>query len=161
MKKKEIKTRDHSERSLPASELRHSKKDLAMKFDRLLLPSLLYILAGVATAQTILEPGPSRAFSINNSGVIAGSASNSDGRIVAFTLKNDKLGYSDEEVRPNGLPEIKFSNNDRGDVVGSKSERDRYRAYALATRTRIRTPVIARSGIRRGIFDQQRRSNGT
>lgn len=91
-----------------------------MKYDRLLLLSALFVLVGVAGAQTVLEPGPSRAFSINNSGAIAGSAVNDDGTVVAFSLKNQKLWYSDEQVLPNGLPETKFSINEPGDVVGSK-----------------------------------------
>ena len=67
-----------------------------------------------------LESGPSRAFSINNSGAIVGSATNPDGKIVAFGLKNDDLWYSAEEVKPNGLPEIKFCINEPGDIAGSK-----------------------------------------
>ena len=67
-----------------------------------------------------LEPGASRAFSINNSGAITGSATNPDGKIVAFGLKNDDLWYSAEEVKPNGLPEIKFCINEPGDIAGSK-----------------------------------------
>lgn len=67
-----------------------------------------------------LNSGTSRAFSINNSGAIAGSAVNDEGKTVAFALKNGNSWYSDEEVRPNGLPEIKFCINDPGDVAGSK-----------------------------------------
>ena len=69
---------------------------------------------------TSLQPGTSRAFSINNSGAIAGSAINSGGRTVAFAMKNQSLWYSDEDARPNGLPEIKFAINDPGDIAGSR-----------------------------------------
>ncbi|TMI62647.1 MAG: HAF repeat-containing protein [Bacteroidetes bacterium] len=69
---------------------------------------------------TSLESGPSRAFSINNSGAIAGSATDPDGKIKAFNLKNNDLWYSTDEVKPNGLPEIKFSINEPGDIAGSK-----------------------------------------
>jgi probable HAF family extracellular repeat protein len=105
----------------PHSKLRRKNiGGITMKYDRLLLLSVLLILAGVAAAQTTLGPGPSKAFSINNSGAVAGSALNSDGMVVAFALKKDKLWYSDEQVLPNGLPETKFSINEPGDVVGSK-----------------------------------------
>jgi len=67
-----------------------------------------------------LETGPSRAFEINNSGAITGSVRNADGRFVAFLLNNNSSWFSEEEVRPNGLPEIKFSINDPGDIAGSK-----------------------------------------
>jgi probable HAF family extracellular repeat protein len=66
------------------------------------------------------ETNFSRGFSINNSGAIAGSVRNTDGKVVAFLVKDSYLWYSDEEVLPNGLPETKFSINDPGDVVGSK-----------------------------------------
>jgi uncharacterized membrane protein len=62
----------------------------------------------------------SRAFSINNSGAIAGSVRNAENKVVVFKLKNNSVWYSDEEVLPNGLPEIKFSINDPGSVAGSK-----------------------------------------
>jgi probable HAF family extracellular repeat protein len=76
----------------------------------------------IPTAKSLasLNSGFSRAFSINNSGAIAGSARNSEGKSVAFVLKNSSLWMSDEEVRPNGLPEIKFAINEPGDIVGSK-----------------------------------------
>jgi probable HAF family extracellular repeat protein len=67
-----------------------------------------------------LESGPSRAFAINNSGAIAGSAVNGEGRTVAFVLKNQNLWYSNQDARPNGLPEIKFAINEAGDVAGSR-----------------------------------------
>ena len=67
-----------------------------------------------------LESGFSRAFSINNSGAIAGSVRNAEGKSFAFILKNDDIWYSGEEVRSNGRPEISFTINDRGDIVGSK-----------------------------------------
>ena len=91
-----------------------------MKYNRLLLQFIIFLLAGAAGAQPSLGPGPSRAFSINESGAIAGSAVNGDGMVAAFALKNNSLWYSEEQVLPNGLPEIKFSINEPGDVVGSK-----------------------------------------
>jgi probable HAF family extracellular repeat protein len=66
------------------------------------------------------ESNFSRGFSINNSGAITGSVRNSDGKVVAFLLKNSNLWFSDEEVSSNGLPEIKFSINDPGDIAGHK-----------------------------------------
>jgi probable HAF family extracellular repeat protein len=69
-----------------------------------------------------LESGFSRGFEINNSGAIAGSLRNADGQTVAFSLKNNQLWMSEEAVRPNGLPEIKFSINDAGDIAGSRVE---------------------------------------
>ena len=67
-----------------------------------------------------LESGFSRAFGINNSGAITGSVRNTEGKVVAFNLKNDSLWYSTSEVSPNGLPEIRFSINEPGDVAGSR-----------------------------------------
>lgn len=62
----------------------------------------------------------SRGFGINNSGTMAGSVRNEAGTVVAFKLSNHGLWLSDEEVKPNGLPEVRFSINDRGDVAGHK-----------------------------------------
>src|SRR5690242_5101288 len=77
--------------------------------------------AGLSQKQyASLESNFSRAFDINNSGAIAGSFRNADGKTLAFVLKNNDLWYSAEEVRPNGLPEIKFCINDPGDIAGSK-----------------------------------------
>ncbi|HKC35716.1 MAG TPA: hypothetical protein VKB95_06625 [Chitinophagaceae bacterium] len=67
-----------------------------------------------------LESNFSRGFGINNSGTMTGSARNSDGKSVAFVLKNNDLWFSSEEVSPNGLPEIRFSINDPGDIAGHK-----------------------------------------
>jgi len=67
-----------------------------------------------------LESNFSRGFGINNSGAMTGSARNSDGKSVAFFLKNSDLWFSSEEVSPNGLPEIRFSINDPGDIAGHK-----------------------------------------
>jgi len=67
-----------------------------------------------------LESNFSRGFGINNSGAMTGSARNADGKSVVFLLKNNTLRFSAEEVSPNGLPEIRFSINDRGDVAGHK-----------------------------------------
>ena len=66
------------------------------------------------------ETNFSRGFGINNSGAMAGSVRNADGKVVAFLLKNDNTWLSDEEVSPNGLPEIRFSINDPGDIAGHK-----------------------------------------
>lgn len=66
------------------------------------------------------ESNYSRAFGINNSGAITGAVRNSEGKVVAFVLKNNNLWMSAEEVASNGLPEIKFSINDRGDIAGHK-----------------------------------------
>jgi len=67
-----------------------------------------------------LESNFSRGFGINNSGTMTGSARNADGKSVAFSLKNNDLWFSVEEVSPNGLPEIRFSINDPGDIAGHK-----------------------------------------
>jgi len=67
-----------------------------------------------------IESNFSRGFGINNSGAMTGSARNADGKSVAFSLKNNDLWFSLEEVSPNGLPEIRFSINDRGDIAGHK-----------------------------------------
>jgi len=67
-----------------------------------------------------LESNFSRGFGINNSGAMTGSARNSDGKSYAFLLKNNDLWFSTEEVSPNGLPEIRFSINDPGDIAGHK-----------------------------------------
>src|SRR5258705_7712511 len=67
-----------------------------------------------------LESNFSRGFGINNSGALTGSARNADGKSVAFVLKNNDLWFSSEEVSPNGLPEIRFSINDPGDIAGHK-----------------------------------------
>lgn len=66
------------------------------------------------------ETNFSRGFGINNSGAMAGSVRNADGRVVAFLLKNNNTWLSDEEVSSNGLPEIRFSINDPGDIAGNK-----------------------------------------
>jgi len=66
------------------------------------------------------ETNFSRGFGINNSGDITGSVRNTDGKVVAFLLKNNSAWFSSEEVSPNGLPEIRFSINDRGDIAGHK-----------------------------------------
>jgi probable HAF family extracellular repeat protein len=62
----------------------------------------------------------SRGFGINNSGALTGSVRNADGKVVAFMLKNNGSWFSDEEVSSNGLPEIRFSINDPGDIAGHK-----------------------------------------
>jgi probable HAF family extracellular repeat protein len=62
----------------------------------------------------------SRGFGINNAGAMVGSVRNEEGNVVAFKLANNGLWLSDETVAPNGLPEIRFAINDRGDVVGHK-----------------------------------------
>ena len=67
-----------------------------------------------------LESNFSRGFGINNSGAMTGSARNAEGKSVAFLLKNDNVWFSSEEVSPNGLPEIRFSINDPGDIAGHK-----------------------------------------
>jgi len=67
-----------------------------------------------------LESNFSRGFGINNSGTMTGSARNTNGKSVAFLLKNNDLWFSAEEVSPNGLPEIRFSINDPGDIAGHK-----------------------------------------
>ncbi|HJW31395.1 MAG TPA: hypothetical protein VJ508_19335, partial [Saprospiraceae bacterium] len=63
----------------------------------------------------------SRGLGINNAGALVGSAKNSSGQVVAFKLSNQGLWLSDEVVMPNGLPEARFSVNDRGDVAGHKA----------------------------------------
>lgn len=72
------------------------------------------------TDAALPESNFSRGFGINNSGVLAGSVRNTDGKVVAFMLKNNFSWFSDEEVSSNGLPEIRFSINDPGDVAGHK-----------------------------------------
>ena len=67
-----------------------------------------------------LESSFSRGFGINNAGALVGSARNEDGISVAFKITQNDIWFSDEEVAPNGLPEAKFSVNDRGDVAGHK-----------------------------------------
>jgi len=67
-----------------------------------------------------LESSFSRGFGINNSGALAGSVRNAEGTTVAFKLTNHDAWYSEEAVAPNGIPEIRFSINDRGDVAGHK-----------------------------------------
>jgi len=67
-----------------------------------------------------LESSFSRGFGINNSGAMTGSVRNTDGKSYAFSLKNNDLWFSSEEVSPNGLPEIRFSINDPGDIAGHK-----------------------------------------
>ena len=66
------------------------------------------------------ETNFSRGFGLNNSGAMAGSVRNAVGKVVAFLSKNDNTWLSDEEVSPNGLPEIRFSINDPGDIAGHK-----------------------------------------
>jgi len=61
-----------------------------------------------------------RGLGINNSGALTGSTRNANGVVVAFKLTNHDLWMSDEEVAPNGPPEIRFSINDRGDIAGHK-----------------------------------------
>jgi len=68
-----------------------------------------------------LESNFSRGFGINNSGAMTGSVRNIDGKSYAFLLRNNDLWFSSEEVSPNGLPEIRFSINDPGDIAGHKS----------------------------------------
>jgi probable HAF family extracellular repeat protein len=67
-----------------------------------------------------LESDFSRGFGINNSGAMAGSVRNEEGTIVAFKMTGHNTWFSEEAVAPNGLPEIRFSINDRGDVAGHK-----------------------------------------
>ena len=66
------------------------------------------------------ESNFSRGFGINNSGAMTGSVRNADGKVVAFAVKNNSTWFSNEEVSPNGLPEIRFSINDPGDIAGHK-----------------------------------------
>ena len=68
-----------------------------------------------------LDAGFSRGMAINNAGMMAGSTRNASGTVVAFRLSQNDLWLSDEEVKPNGLPEIRFAINDRGDVAAHKS----------------------------------------
>lgn len=67
-----------------------------------------------------LESNFSRGFGINNSGALTGSVRNTNGKSYAFALRNNDLWFSSEEVSPNGLPEIRFSINDPGDIAGHK-----------------------------------------
>lgn len=67
-----------------------------------------------------LGQGFSRGMGINNSGAMAGSVRNSNGTVVAFKLTKHELWMSDEAVAPNGMPEIRFSINERGDVAGHR-----------------------------------------
>jgi probable HAF family extracellular repeat protein len=67
-----------------------------------------------------LNPDFSRGLGINNAGAMVGSVRNSTGQVHAFKLTKHDEWLSDEEVSPNGLPEIRFSINDRGDVAGHK-----------------------------------------
>lgn len=62
----------------------------------------------------------SRGLGINNAGAMTGSVRNAAGTVVAFKLTHHDVWYSDEEVSPNGLPEIRFCINDRGDIAGHK-----------------------------------------
>jgi probable HAF family extracellular repeat protein len=62
----------------------------------------------------------SRGFGLNNAGVVAGSVKKPDGTIVAFTATGQNIWYSDEPVASDGLPVIRFSVNDRGEVAGHK-----------------------------------------
>lgn len=68
----------------------------------------------------LLPSGFSRGFGINNAGTMVGSTLNEDGEVVVFKLTQNALLYSDETVAPNGMPEIRFAINDRGDVAGHK-----------------------------------------
>ena len=77
--------------------------------------------AGTTEAALVsLGSGFSRAFGINNSGVITGSVRNTNGKVVAFMLKNNRRHYFSEEVSPNGIPEIRFAINDPGEIAGSR-----------------------------------------
>jgi len=67
-----------------------------------------------------LDPAFSRGLGINNASALVGSTLNSDGMVVAFKLTKNQLWLSDEEVFPNGMPEVRFTINDRGDIVGHK-----------------------------------------
>lgn len=62
----------------------------------------------------------SRGFGLNNSGVVAGTVRNPDGILTVFTLSNQGIWYSDEAVVSDGLPVVRISINDRGDVAGHK-----------------------------------------
>src|SRR5690349_7109963 len=63
----------------------------------------------------VLGDGNSRAFDISNSGSIVGSTKH-DGIVTAFKYAKGDLWYSNEDVSPNGLPEIGFCINERGDM---------------------------------------------
>ena len=67
-----------------------------------------------------LSPFFSRGLGINNAGVMTGSTRDANGKVKAFKLGNNSLWLSDEDVAPNGMPEIKFSINDRGEIAGHK-----------------------------------------
>ena len=73
-----------------------------------------------ATEASLPESNYSRGFGINNSGALVGSVRNTDGKVVAFMLRNTNSWYSEEEVSSNGLPEIRFSINDPGDIAGHR-----------------------------------------
>lgn len=79
-----------------------------------------YSKKSFANGASLPESNFSRGFGINNSGAVAGSVRNADGKVVAFLLKNNNAWFSDEEVSANGLPEIRFSINDPGDIAGHK-----------------------------------------
>src|SRR6185503_11031433 len=51
-----------------------------------------------------LESNFSRGLGINNSGAMTGSARNANGKSFAFSLKNNDLWFSSEDVSTNGLP---------------------------------------------------------
>jgi probable HAF family extracellular repeat protein len=79
----------------------------------------------------ILKPSPlnspfSRGFGINNAGVVAGSAENREGVVVAFAypqqggLSGQDVWFSAEPVAADGLPTVRFCINDRGDIAGHK-----------------------------------------
>ena len=78
------------------------------------------ILTRVSDDYTTLGSSFSRGFGINNAGVVTGSVEGPAGVIVAFTLSNQGIWYSDEPVAGDGLPVIRFSINDKGDVAGHK-----------------------------------------
>lgn len=67
-----------------------------------------------------LDPDFSRGLGINNAGAMVGSVRNSTGQVHAFKLTKHAVWLSSEEVASNGMPEIRFSINDRGDVAGHK-----------------------------------------
>ncbi len=76
------------------------------------------VLTRTPPTDPLLDPDFSRGMSINNAGVIAGSTQNENGTVVAFRLGHQGLWLSGEPVSGNGLPEIKFALNDRGDLAG-------------------------------------------
>lgn len=78
-------------------------------------------LSTPSIGQITLNSDFSRGFGINNVGVVAGSAKGPDGTTVAFRLSKTDVWFSDEAVVPNGLPEVRFSINDRGDIAGHKA----------------------------------------